>query len=82
MRGAITILPIRLKGLLGLSTGSYEQGFISGGFSAVSASSYSGIFRLLVYAPKTAVLRGYSEGGYYYTPNTLEEPSRAFYGLL
>ena len=82
MRGAITILPTRLKGLLGLSTSSYEQGFISGGFSAVSASNYSGIFRLLVYAPKTAILRGYSEGGYYYTPNTLEGPSRAFCGLL
>ena len=82
VRGAITILPTRLKGLLGLSAGSYEQWFISGDFSAISASSYSGIFRLLVYAPKTTVLRGYSEGGYYYTPNTLEEPSRAFYGLL
>ena len=28
VRGAITILPTRLKGLLGLSAGSYEQGFI------------------------------------------------------
>ena len=61
----------------------YQVFFTKGNFTLeISASSYSGIFRLLVYAPKTAILRGYSEGGYYYTPNTLEGPSRAFYGLL